>query len=146
MASNRTLSWWALGFAVTAALVVALGWFPAFVTATHTTPQGVVERELFGLFMMSTLDDITHGLTALVLFAAAIKRSPSFTRLAFTAFGWYYALDAVFFLLNGTVNTLPWQQDILLNAPHVGISSIMLWLAYSRPEPAVRGAAVGVAA
>lgn len=119
---------------------------PGVRDGTHTTPQGVVERELFGLFIMSILDDITHGLTALVLFAAAIKRSPSFTRLAFTAFGWYYALDAVFYLLNGTVNTLPWQQDLLLNAPHVGISAIMLWLAYSRPEPAMRGAAIGAAA
>jgi hypothetical protein len=117
------------GFAVFFALgmcfVVASGWIPGWYTWEHG------ERLLFGLFMMSPLDDITHGLTALAFAAAAGSGKPQHMRLASTAFGWYYALDAVFFLLYGLVNDKPWFADLALNAPHVGISTILLYLVYA---------------
>jgi hypothetical protein len=132
MASDRTLRISAAGFAVVFCLVVALGYVPSFnVTVAN-------ERMLFGLFMLSPLDDITHGLTALAA-AVAAAHSGRAARLFFTAFGWYYALDAVFFLCYGAVNDKPWLADVMLNLPHVAISGIMLALAYGvrrgAPEP-----------
>lgn len=130
-------------FAVSAALVVAIGWVPQFIVMEGN------ERMMFGLFMLSPLDDITHGLTAIAAIAACLH-SRKASLFFLTAFGWYYALDAVFFLTYGLVNDKPWIADIMLNAPHVVISSIMLgavywlapredrWLARLRPagEPA----------
>jgi hypothetical protein len=122
--TDRTLRGFAIFFAVIMVFVVASGWIPGWYTWEHG------ERMLFGLFMMSGLDDITHGVTALAFVWAAITGKPLHMRLVSTAFGWYYALDAVFFLLYGLVNDKPWYADIALNAPHVGISAILLWLAY----------------
>jgi arginine exporter protein ArgO len=127
-------------FAVFAALVVAMGWVPQFIVM-----QGH-ERMMFGLFMLSPLDDITHGLTAVAAVAACLH-SRRASLLFLTAFGWYYALDAVFFLTYGVVNDKPWLADVLLNAPHVIVSSIMLgtvyWLA---PREELAGAPVPVPA
>ena len=132
MASERTLRISAAVFAVVFCFVVALGYVPAFnVTVAN-------ERMLFGLFMLSPLDDITHGLTAVAAAVAALHSGRA-ARLFFTAFGWYYALDAIFFLCYGAVNDKPWLADLMLNFPHVAISSVMLGLAYgvrgARTEP-----------
>ena len=117
-------------FAVLFVFVVASGWIPGWYTMAGA------ERKLFGLFMMSALDDITHGVTALALTVAAVRGRESEMRLVSTAFGWYYALDAVFFLLYGAVNEKPWIADLALNAPHVAISAVLLTLAYApRAEP-----------
>jgi hypothetical protein len=113
----------AIAFALMAGGVVAMGWVPGWYTVEGS------ERKLFGLFALSTLDDITHGLTAIAFAVAALREVP-LMRLAFVTFGSYYALDATFFLLNGFVNELSWMQDIMLNLPHVLISTTMLVLAY----------------
>jgi hypothetical protein len=113
----------ALAFAVLFAVVVAMGWVPGWYTIEHG------ERRLFGLFMLSPLDDITHGLTA-VAAALAAWLGAGASRVMFLTFGSYYALDAVFFLTNGFVNDLTWAQDIALNAPHVIIGTVMLLLAW----------------
>ncbi len=110
-------------FAVFAALVVAMGWVPQFIVMEGN------ERMMFGLFMLSPLDDITHGLTAVAAIVAFLH-SRKASLLFLTAFGWYYALDAVFFLTYGFVNDKPWLADIMLNAPHVLVSSIMLGTVY----------------
>ena len=125
MASDRVLRLSAAAFAVLFTIVVAIGYVPGWYTMEGT------ERKLFGLFMLMPLDDITHGITALVALVAA-TRSAAACRLFFTAFGWYYALDAVFFLTYGFVNEKTWMQDILLNLPHVLIASAMLSLVYLR--------------
>ena len=52
------------------------------------------------------------------------------SRLFLVTFGSYYALDATFYLLNGFVNDLPWMSDIMLNLPHVVVSTFMLAAAY----------------
>jgi hypothetical protein len=121
----------AVVFAVLFGIVVAAGWVPQFVTETHTTPDGY-ERTMWGLFMMSLLDDITHGVSAIGLAVGALHSS-RWARIAFTAFGWYYACDALFFLTWGLFNSKPWMADLLLNLPHVIISAIMLWIAYRVP-------------
>ena len=138
--TDRQLRGWAIFFAITMCAVVASGWIPGW----YTWENG--ERMLFGLFMMSPLDDITHGVTALAFVWAAVSGQPRHMRLVSTAFGWYYALDAVFFLLYGAVNDKPWVADLALNAPHVGISAILLYLAYApraasgarAPDPVLR--------
>ena len=52
------------------------------------------------------------------------------SRLALTAFGWYYAYDATIYLVTGVLQGTDVMGNILLNIPHVIISSIMLFLAY----------------
>ena len=135
----------ALGFGLVFVVVVALGWMPQCISATHMTPDGI-ERTMFGLFALTMLDDITHGVTALVLIAAGLH-SQRASVVAFTAFGWYYACDAAFFLLNGFFNDKPWAADIMLNMPHVILSSVMLaiayWLAPREAAGAARGSRVG---
>ena len=127
-------------FAVLFVLVVVTGWMPHFVTDTHMTMDGQ-ERTLFGLFGMSILDDVTHGLSALLLLAASIK-SRNASLLALTAFGWYYACDAVFFLVDGFIIHKPFVANVLLNLPHVIIATIMLGMVYwLAPREAVAGVA-----
>ncbi len=112
-----------LAFAVLFAFVVASGYVPGF----YTVEGG--ERVQWGLFRLTLLDDITHGVTALAaLLAGATSRKLSL--LFLTAFGFYYALDAVFFLTYGLFNEKPWIDDVLLNLPHVLISAAMLWIVY----------------
>lgn len=112
------------GFFLVAGVTVALGYVPAFVT-----PISSEERTLFGLFAVSLIDDITHGVTALAALGAALH-STTASRWFLTAFGWYYALDAVFYITYGFVNDRPWMGDLMLNAPHVLISGVMLGAVY----------------
>jgi hypothetical protein len=113
----------AFGFAVLFAAVVAIGYVPAFVTVEGN------ERLLFGLFQLTLIDDITHGVTAAAALTAAFA-SRRVVLLFCTAFGFYYGLDAVFFLTYGFFNDKSWIADILLNLPHVGISAVMLGYVY----------------
>ncbi len=121
-----------LAFAVLFVIVVSLGYIPGFYQM-----QGN-ERLLFGLFMLSPLDDITHGITAIAAIVAGLH-SRKASLLFLTAFGFYYGLDALFFLTYGFVNEKPWLDDILLNLPHVLISAAMLYVVYqvAPREPAV---------
>lgn len=116
----------ASGFALLFAAVVALGYVPAFVTMEGD------ERLLFGLFQLSLIDDVMHGVTAVAALAAAFA-SRRMALLFCTAFGFYYGLDAVFFLTYGFFNDKRWIADILLNLPHVGIAVAMLGYVYRLP-------------
>ena len=112
-------------FAIIFAIVVALGYIPRF-----NTPAGSNgEHLMFGLFVISLIDDITHGVTAVVALVTSLH-SEKASVLFLTAFGWYYALDAVFFLTYGFFNDKPWYADLALNAPHVGIATVMLGVVY----------------
>lgn len=113
----------AFGAGLFGTIVVILGWIPGI------SPHAGHERMMFGSFAISSIDDITHGLTALAAFAAALH-SERASRLFLVTFGSYYALDATFWLLNGFVNDVPWTDDIMLNLPHVVVSSLMLGAAY----------------
>ncbi len=112
-----------LGFAVLFAGVVAIGYVPAFIEHEGG------ERLLFGLFQLSLIDDVTHGVTAVAALIASIG-SRRLSLLFLTAFGFYYGLDAIFFLTYGLFNDKGWVADILLNLPHVGISAVMLGVVY----------------
>jgi len=111
------------GFAILFTIVVVIGYVPQFIAVDGD------ERLLFGLFELSLIDDITHGVTALAALAAgATSRKASL--LFLTAFGFYYGLDATFFLTYGLFNDLSLMADILLNLPHVLIATVMLWAVY----------------
>ena len=103
----------------------------------HMTADGP-ERMMWGLFAMSKLDDVTHGVTALVLLIGALH-SRKWATLAFTAFGWYYACDAVFYLLDGALNHKPILSNIALNLPHVILSTAMLSIVYWLSPREARG-------
>jgi hypothetical protein len=116
---------WALLFG----LVVILGYIPSL----NTQKAGVVlepgEHMLMGLYAISLIDDVTHGVTALVMLAAAAA-SARYARLSLIAFGWYYACDAVFYLVHGVLVHQAPMANVLLNLPHVVISSLLLAMAY----------------
>jgi hypothetical protein len=134
MTSNRTLRWSAFGFAIFFALVVALGYIPQFNGGmSHVEMSQAGEHSMLGLYMIGAADDVTHGLTALVLLAAAATSARA-SRLALTAFGWYYAFDAAIYLVTGLIQHHAIGSTILLNLPHVIISAIMLTLAYRGAE------------
>jgi hypothetical protein len=122
MTSSRTLRASAFGFALLFGVVVGLGYMPG-----HTMQMGN-ERQLFGTYMMSTVDDVTHGLSAL-LCALALISGPKMVRAVFIALGSYYALDAAFYLIAGVIDGKALGANLGLNMPHVLISSTMLWLA-----------------
>jgi hypothetical protein len=111
-------------FAVLFGVVVAIGYVPQFIRI-----ESGGERLLFGLFQISLIDDVTHGVTALALLIASLT-SRKLSLLFLMAFGFYYGLDAIFFLTYGFFNEKPYIADILLNLPHVIISAVMLGIVY----------------
>ena len=113
----------AFGFAVFFTLVVVSGYIPQLIVHDGG------ERLMLGLFELSVIDDVTHGVTALAALVAGLH-SRKLAILFFTAFGYYYALDATFYLVFGLFNDKGLMANVLLNLPHVIISSIMLWAVY----------------
>ncbi len=111
-------------FAVGFAVVVAIGYVPQFIQR-----EADGQRLLFGLFQLSLIDDVTHGVSAIAALVASLT-SRKLCILFLTAFGFYYALDAIFFLTYGLFNEKPYIADILLNLPHVIISSVMLGIVF----------------
>jgi Ca2+/Na+ antiporter len=133
MPSDKTVRVGAFVFAIFFAAVVVLGYMPGINGQPHVHHPGMSmepgEHMLMGLYRISLLDDVTHGLSA-ILFLVAALHSARASRLALTAFGWYYAYDAVIYLVTGVLQSKPLGENIGLNIPHVIISGIMLWLAY----------------
>jgi hypothetical protein len=133
MPSDKTVRVGAFVFAIFFAAVVMLGYMPGINGQPHVHHPGMSmepgEHMLMGLYRISLLDDVTHGLSA-ILFLVAALHSARASRLALTAFGWYYAYDAVIYLVTGVLQSKPLGENIGLNIPHVIISGIMLWLAY----------------
>ena len=133
MASDRTLRVSAFAFALFFAVVVILGYIPGLNASAHQhhggTAMAADEHMLLGRYVISLLDDVTHGLSALLFLAGALHSTRA-SRLALTAFGWYYSYDAIIYLVTGILQRQPFMSNLLLNIPHVIISGIMLWLAY----------------
>ena len=132
MTSDRALRVSAFGFALFFTLVVVLGYIPGLNAAAHqhhAAGSDPTEHMLLGRYVISLLDDVTHGMTAILL-AVASLHSARMSRLALTAFGWYYCTDAVIYLVTGVLQQSAIVANLLLNLPHVVLSSIMLGLAY----------------
>lgn len=135
--SPTTLRAAACGFALLFAIVVALGFIPSLNGGMdHVAMSASGEHMMMGLYMIGPADDVTHGLTA-VMFLAAALASAGWSRLALTAFGWYYATDAAIYLVTGVIQHRAPVSNVMLNLPHVILSATMLWLAYrTRPDAA----------
>lgn len=135
--SPSTLRGAAIGFAILFALVVTLGFIPALNGGMdHVAMSANGEHMMMGLYMIGPADDVTHGLTAVVFLAAGLA-SASWSRVALTAFGWYYATDAAIYLVTGFIQHRAPVSNIMLNLPHVLLSATMLWLAYRTRRDAV---------
>ena len=145
MPSDRIVRVGAFVFSIFFAVVVALGYMPGLNGQPHVHHPGMSmepgEHMLMGLYRISLLDDVTHGLSAILLFVAALHSARA-SRLALTAFGWYYAYDAIIYLVTGVLQSKPLGENLGLNIPHVIISGIMLWLAYRGRTNAPSAAAV----
>lgn len=133
MPSEKIVRVGAFVFSLFFFFVVVLGYMPGLNGQPHVHHAGMQmepgEHMLLGLYRISLLDDVTHGISAIVLLVAALHSARA-SRLALTAFGWYYAYDAIIYLITGVLQSKPLGENIGLNIPHVIISGIMLWLAY----------------
>lgn len=81
---------------------------------------------MFGLFEISLLDDITHGVSGLLgLFAliAGYHWTVKFLMLV----GGYYTLDALFFIIYGFFTGQGIVDNILLNGPHILIAIVVYY-------------------
>jgi hypothetical protein len=84
------------------------------------------ESLMFGLFKISLLDDITHGISGLLGLAALIAGYR--WRVYFLMLiGGYYALDATFFIVNGFMTGQSLVDNVLLNGPHIGITAVVIY-------------------
>lgn len=129
MSSDRALRWSAFAFGIFFALVVALGYIPSLNGGEgHVGMTGSGEHQMLGLYMIGTADDVTHGLTAVLLLVASLTSARA-SRLALLVFGCYYAVDAAIYLVTGVIQARPVVSNVLLNLPHVVIAGIMLTLA-----------------
>ena len=81
---------------------------------------------MFGLFEISLLDDITHGLTGL-LGIIALSLGYRWTVYYLMLIGGYYSLDALFFLMYGFVTGQSIIDNVLLNGPHIGITILVAY-------------------
>ena len=124
------MRWSAFAFGILFALVVVLGYIPSLNGgAGHVAMTATGEHRMLGLYMIGTADDVTHGLSAVLLLVAALVSGRA-SRLALLVFGCYYAVDAAIYLVTGAIQARPVVSNVLLNLPHVLISGIMLTLAF----------------
>jgi hypothetical protein len=137
--SDRAVRLMTVGFAILFGLVVVLGYIPGLNAPVHHHHAGADPGEhlLLGQYTISLLDDVTHGLTAMALLAAAVT-SARWSRLALAVFGSYYAVDAAIYIITGLLQRDPIGSNLALNLPHVILSSSMLWLAYSGGKAMLR--------
>ena len=131
MPSDRTIRLSAAAFSLLFAGVVLLGYLPGLNAPIHQHHPGAESGEhlLLGAYKISLLDDVTHGLTALLLLVASLHSARA-SRLVLAIFGSYYAVDAAIYLITGFLQRSPVASNLKLNLPHVILSSAMLTLAY----------------
>lgn len=115
-------------------VVVALGYLPGINAPAHVHNTGAPalqpgEHLLLGQYTISLLDDVTHGLSAILLIIGGVH-SVRLSRLVLGIFGSYYAVDAAIYLITGVLQRDPIGSTLALNLPHVVLSSTMLWLAW----------------
>ncbi len=91
------------------------------------TPTGEpFESLMFGLFKISLLDDITHGISGLLGLIALFK-GYRWTVRFLILIGGYYALDATFFIVNGFATGQGLVDNLMLNGPHIGITVLVAY-------------------
>lgn len=106
--------------------IVTIERFPGVLVPTDVP----FEWLMFGLFKISLLDDITHGISGL-LGLMAIIAGYRWTIKYLMLIGGYYGLDALFFIVNGFATKQPIIDNFMLNAPHIGISFLVIIALYT---------------
>lgn len=81
---------------------------------------------MFGLFEISLLDDITHGISG-ILGIMALVGGYRWTVKYLILIGGYYSLDALFFIVNGFATGQDIVDNFLLNGPHIGITVLVAY-------------------
>jgi hypothetical protein len=100
--------------------IVTIERFPGVLVATDTAHEWL----MFGLFKISLLDDITHGLSG-ILGVIALLKGYRWTVKYLMLIGGYYSLDATFFIINGFFVKQPVVENLMLNAPHIAITVLV---------------------
>lgn len=100
--------------------IVALEQLPGVMTPTADPG----ELLMYGLFKISLLDDITHGISGLAGLVALLGGYRWQVRYLLLV-GGYYALDALFFVVNGALTGQSAVDNVLLNLPHVLIAVLV---------------------
>lgn len=88
-----------------------------------TTPY---EWLMFGIFKISLVDDITHGLSGIFGIVALLK-GYRWTVKYLMVIGGYYALDALFYVVYGFFTGMGVISTFLLNGPHIGITVLVVF-------------------
>ncbi|MHB8652116.1 MAG: hypothetical protein ACYC8S_03205 [Minisyncoccota bacterium] len=81
---------------------------------------------MFGTFKISLVDDITHGLSG-IFGALALAGGYRWMVRYLMVIGGYYALDALFFVVNGFATGQGIVDNLLLNGPHIGITVLVVY-------------------
>jgi hypothetical protein len=102
--------------------IVLIERIPGVLVPTETPYESL----MFGLFEISLLDDITHGLTGL-LGILALSFGYRWTVYYLMLIGGYYSLDALFFITYGFATGQNIIDNILLNGPHIGITILVIY-------------------
>jgi len=118
----KTAKYVALVLAVGFFGIVLLERFPGVMTPTSEEHVSL----MFNLFKISLLDDITHflsGFFGVIALCAGYKWTVKFLMLV----GGYYALDALFFVVNGFMTGQPIMENLSLNLPHIIIAALVAY-------------------
>ncbi len=81
---------------------------------------------MFGLFKISLVDDITHGISG-IAGIIALFLGYRWTVKYLIIIGSYYSLDALFYLVNGFMTGQGIVDNIMLNLPHIGIGVLVFF-------------------
>jgi hypothetical protein len=119
----------------------------------HTPGLNDAEGRLFGLFKIDPIDDIVHLLSG-IAGALVVLFAPRTIPAYFIVIGVLYNLDALvgMTMSRGLLDLSVFRQGIgapdfsltnwALNAPHIVLASLALWIGVRKPgEPAPRVAA-----
>ena len=79
---------------------------------------------MFGIFKISLVDDITHGLSGIAGIIALCMGSRA-TIKYLMVIGGYYSLDALFYVVNGFLTGQSIIGNLMLNGPHIGIGILV---------------------
>ena len=102
--------------------IVTLERFPGVLTPTDVANEWL----MFGTFKISLVDDITHGISG-ILGIVALVAGYRWTVKYILLIGGYYALDALFYVVNGFMTGQGVVDNLLLNGPHIGITVLVVY-------------------
>lgn len=102
--------------------IVLIERFPGVLTPTDVPHEWL----MFGIFEISLLDDITHGLTG-ILGIIALAAGYRWTIKYLMLIGGYYSLDAFFYITYGFATGQNIIDNLLLNGPHIGITILVAY-------------------